>query len=231
MIKHLDMLTTGQVSQGSPRYTGRSYLESRINRDNALYQAMVTRVGAGTSMAIGSKRLAITQRQGNGSYRVYFGLEVPEEFCRGSNVNLEDLEATRQLLLSDFYADWGDEYKDLIQHSTDFRAWSLYSLSEKDMGWPSVSGLTLVGDAAHLAPPNGDGVNLAMLDALELAAKIAEHGIEDIDRAVQEYEAGMFPRGAETIIEGDAMAKIMFNEDAQPFIELMTSFGAGHGAE
>jgi 2-polyprenyl-6-methoxyphenol hydroxylase-like FAD-dependent oxidoreductase len=53
-------------------------------------------------------------------------------------------------LLSDFYADWSEEYKDLIRHATDLRTWPLYTLPTEDMGWKSVPGFTLVGDAAHL---------------------------------------------------------------------------------
>jgi 2-polyprenyl-6-methoxyphenol hydroxylase-like FAD-dependent oxidoreductase len=165
----------------------------------------------------------VNQRQGNGSYRNYFGLTVPEDFFR-TTVNLHDLEATRQLLLSDFYADWSEYYKDTIRHATDLRPWQLYSLSTEDMNWTSVPGVALIGDAAHVTLPNGEGVNQAMADALKLASLIAEHGAEKLDQAVQEYEADMFPRAIATIAEGKGMADIMFAEGPEPFVQLMNSF-------
>jgi len=178
------------------------------------------------NLSIGSGHLTVTQRQGNGSYRNYFGLQVPEEFFRNGAVNLEDVEASRALLLSDFYSDWAEECKSLIRYATDFRAWPLYTLRAEDIDWKSVSSVTLLGDAAHLAITNGEGVNLAMQDALELANKIAEYGIENVDQAVREYETDMFPRGKETIDDGWTMANVMFSEDPQAFLQLMKSYGA-----
>ncbi|KAK0647122.1 hypothetical protein B0T16DRAFT_328387 [Cercophora newfieldiana] len=215
------------VSQSTPKYTGRSYLESRISRENPYYPTMADKAGAGMFMTVGSRKLIVTQRQGDGSYRTYFGLEVPENFFKDGGIDIQNLETARSTLLSTFFADWSDEYKDLIRHSTDPRAWPLYSLSAEGLEWKSAPGVTLAGDAAHLAIPNGDGVNLAMTDALDLATKIAEYGIGSVDQAVREYEADMFPRGAETIRDGQMMAKIMFSEDPQPFVDLMTSFEAG----
>lgn len=174
-------------------------------------------------MCIGVRKLIITQRQGDGSYRSYFGLEVPDDFFHNGSVDLQDVEATRQLLLSDFYADWAEEYKDVIRHATDFRAWPLFTLSTDDMNWKSVSGFTIVGDAAHLAIPNGEGVNLAMTDAAKLASKIVKHGIHNLDQAVEEYEADMFPRGAATITEGKEMVKGMFSEGPQAFLNIMSA--------
>ncbi len=184
---------------------------------------MASKVGAGTLLSIGSGKQIVTQRQGNGSYRSYFGLQVPENFFRDGTVDLQDVEATRRLLLSDFFADWSEEYKSFIRHATDLRAWQHYTLSTEDMGWKSVPGLTLVGDAAHLSITNGEGVNLAMTDSLKLASKIAEYGIENVDQAVQEYEADMFPRGVATIAKGNKMADAMYSEDAHAALSLMTS--------
>ncbi|KAK3385730.1 hypothetical protein B0H63DRAFT_433496 [Podospora didyma] len=221
------------LTQATPQYSGKTYLEARINLDSPLYETLSKSRGAGTTISVGSGTPIITQRQGNGSYRTYFGLPVPADFFKsGGKVGLQDAEATRGLLLSDFYADgWSDDHKALIRHATDFRTWPLYSLSAEDMNWTPVPGATLAGDAAHLAMPNGEGVNLAMTDALNLADKIAEHGVENIDLAVREYEQEMFPRGEETISEGKAMTGIMYGEDPQPFVEIFSAFGAGGDGE
>lgn len=207
-------------------YSGRSYLEARISRDNSYWETVAEKAGAGMTMTVGDKKVVITQRQGDGSYRTYFGFQAPEGFFRSDNVSLDNLDSTRELLLN-LLDGWAPEYHDMIRHSSHFRAWPLYSLAAEDMGWKSVPGVALMGDAAHLALPNGEGVNLAMADALDLAKKIAEHGIDGLDRAVEQYEADMFARGAQSVSEGLGMAEIMFGESPEPFVAIMKSFGAG----
>jgi 2-polyprenyl-6-methoxyphenol hydroxylase-like FAD-dependent oxidoreductase len=47
----------------------------------------------------------------------------------------------------------------------------LYTLPA-DHRWETRPNFTLIGDAAHLMLPSGEGVNLAMINALELAEDI-----------------------------------------------------------
>ncbi|KAB5559630.1 hypothetical protein GE09DRAFT_61865 [Coniochaeta sp. 2T2.1] len=209
--------------KAKPHYTGKTYVVSTIHHQNPVLESLAHQVPAGSHLSIGSGGYIMIQRQGDGSYRISFGLQAPETlFCR-NHIQLNDATSTRRILLEEFYQDWSEEYKNLIQHSADFRAWPLYTLSTDDMGWKPGRGATLAGDAAHLAYPGGEGVNLAMMDALQLATQIAEHGIDNLDHAVQQYETGMFPRAVAAIGESKAMESVMYSDDPQAFIQLICS--------
>jgi 2-polyprenyl-6-methoxyphenol hydroxylase-like FAD-dependent oxidoreductase len=59
--------------------------------------------------------------------------------------------------------------------------------------------LTILGDAAHLMPPYaGEGVNMAMLDAMELCNCLTSDEFEDVKDAIGYYEREMRRRAAAT---------------------------------
>ena len=102
--------------------------------------------------------------------------------------------------LLDQFSDWDQSLLALIQESNDrFEVRSLYMLPVGHT-WDFRAGVTLLGDAAHLMSPfGGEGVNLAMLDAVDLACALSNH--QNLDDAVRSYEQTMFPR-AQTAARG-----------------------------
>jgi 2-polyprenyl-6-methoxyphenol hydroxylase-like FAD-dependent oxidoreductase len=89
--------------------------------------------------------------------------------------------------------------------------------------WDRVAGVTLLGDAAHLMSPNGDGANVAMYDGAELGRAIAAHP-DDVEAALAEYEQALFPRAAEA--GADDVFELLLDDNA-PYSLL--DFFAGHG--
>ena len=88
--------------------------------------------------------------------------------------------------------------------------------------WDRVPGVTLLGDAAHLSIPNGEGANLAMYDGAELAGAIAAHP-DDIETALTEYERALFPRSAAAAAEGARIHDVLYGDNApHSLVDLFT---------
>lgn len=67
-----------------------------------------------------------------------------------------------------------------------------------DQFWEPQPNWTMIGDAAHRMPPYaGEGINMAMLDALELSKYLTEHEEGKIAHAIQRFEQSMRVRSSE----------------------------------
>lgn len=158
-----------------------------------------------------------------------------------------------QLLTSPgLFSAWGGQIGELIsagcdaEIGNDVSAKPLYMLPIGHT-WANVPELTLIGDAAHLMTPfAGEGVNAAMLDALELSQALAESvsskrassgsdemsASERLREAVQKYEANMVPRAKEIMKEAFQNMEIIFADDSpKPFVQFMKSHGPPPEAE
>lgn len=187
-------------------------------------------------MALGNGRMIAVQQVADRSYRVYMGLVAPETLPH-TTLDMADIEATRQKLLCspEFFADFAPELREFIANTEGpLRPWLLYRMPVPSVSWARVPGITLLGDAAHVSTPFvGEGVNIAMYDALKLADSIVKHcsGISNesdkyaasLEKAVEEYESDMFERAQDFIARCIASEQMFFADDsAQQFINLIT---------
>ena len=75
-----------------------------------------------------------------------------------------------------------------------------------------MQGVPLLGDAAHLSIPDGEGANLAMYDGAELGKALAAHP-DDVEVALTAYERALFPRSAEAAAEGTQLHELLYGDN------------------
>lgn len=188
------------LSPVRPEYCGISYLEVRLSNADNRHPRLAALVGPGIIFALSDNKAIM----GHGGHDIHLGasLRVPRDWVASRGVDWSDSPAARDALLAEF-GDWSTELTDLIRHCDDGIIPRLIYALPIGHSWTRVPGVTLVGDAAHVMSPfAGEGANLAMLDATDLALALVEHG-EDIETALTQYEAVMFPRAA-AAAEGSA---------------------------
>ncbi len=83
-----------------------------------------------------------------------------------------------------------------------------------DQAWPAQANLTMIGDAAHVMPPYaGEGVNMAMQDAFELAEYLTSAEFPTLQAAIGAFEQTMCLRAAQ-ITQITLMSTEMLHSDA-----------------
>ncbi|CAN5563422.1 NAD(P)/FAD-dependent oxidoreductase [soil metagenome] len=205
------------LSDATPRYLGFTSVETFLFDSDTRYPATAAAVGAGSLFALAPGKGFLTHRERAGTLHTYVQLRKPQDWFADTDV--ADGAAVLARVAAEFNG-WASELTALISDSD--TAPVVRPLCTLPIGhrWGRVPGVTLIGDAAHLAAPNGEGANLAMLDGAELGQAIAAHA-DDVEVALHEYEQAMFRRAAEA---GDEDTyDIMLGDDApHSWIAMMT---------
>ncbi len=170
------------VTSAQPLYSGFCYLQSIIGPQDELYDYLVSKAGKGMHLGMGEGKQIVAQNLGDGSYNVYIGLRMPENWVRPDT----DAELRDSLLKGEF-ADWHPELKALLAHCKAFHTWRLCAMEPHKLSWQTVPGqyllcvvageafteylrqslgVALIGDAAHASTPFVGEVRIMIITVL-----------------------------------------------------------------
>ena len=180
-----------------PFYSGVTILEKNIcdakNNAPKIYDLLK----GGKIMAFGESKTITMSAKGDGSLDLYLGFNAEEGWIANSGIDFKSDQVLDWFKKE--YNEWDEIWLELFENKqTSFTPRPMYCMP-LDQCWEAQSNITLIGDAAHLMPPYaGEGVNMAMLDALELSKSLTSEKSKDLKYAFAHYEKQMFKRFAIT---------------------------------
>ncbi|SEF35714.1 2-polyprenyl-6-methoxyphenol hydroxylase [Amycolatopsis pretoriensis] len=211
------------LTGATPEYEGTAFVETYLFDVESKHPATAAAVGTGSMVAHGgSPDDGINAHRESGeTVHTYVALSRPLEWFEA--IDFTDPAAAAARIAEEFDG-WAPELTALITDGdTDPVLRPHYTLPV-GLRWNRVPGVTLVGDAAHLAPPNGEGANLAMLDGAELGQALAAHP-GDVEAALNQYEEAMFVRSA-TPVDDAVLLESLFGDDVpESLLELVRGEG------
>ncbi|WP_405526769.1 FAD-dependent oxidoreductase [Streptomyces avidinii] len=181
------------LTPAAPEYAGTSFVETYLFDADTRHPAAAKAVGGGMLIAPAPGRDIFAHRESGDTLHTYVALTRPQEWFAA--IDFADPAAATARIAREFDGRAPELTALITDGDTAPVLRPQYALPTGHR-WDRVPGVTLLGDAAHLAPPNGEGANLAMYDGAELGKALAAHP-DNVEAALTEYEQAMFPRSAE----------------------------------
>ncbi|MGV9367833.1 FAD-dependent oxidoreductase [Amycolatopsis sp. NPDC003731] len=194
-------LLTGAV----PEYVGEAFVESYLYDADTRHPAAAKAVGGGSLMVPSVGKGIHAHRESGDTLHTYVSLTRPLAWFDA--IDFTDPAAAAARVAAEFDG-WAPELTALITDGDTPPVLRPHYTLPVGHRWARVPGVTLVGDAAHLMPANGEGANLAMLDGAELGLALAARP-GAVETALAEYEEAMFPRSAKVGEEGRRFEELL----------------------
>ncbi|MGV9604163.1 FAD-dependent oxidoreductase [Streptomyces sp. NPDC003631] len=206
------------VTEARPAHTGHNVVEIGIPAIDRTHPDLAAMVGRGTYWVLGNGVSLAAQRNGDGRVRIGLSFyNTAEDWFATSGIPFDDPAAARARLI-ELLPGWDSRFTALIAACDDTVVPRSITTLPVGLTWPSTPGVTLLGDAAHLMPPVGEGANMALLDGALLGLAVAAHP-DDFAVAVKGYEREMFERtGAAARMSTDMQELLALPDAAQKML-------------
>ncbi|MEP6728863.1 MAG: NAD(P)/FAD-dependent oxidoreductase [Bacteroidota bacterium] len=185
------------VTPIKPFYSGVTFLQCKIYDTEKNDQNIHSFLNDGKIMALGDSKTLTVVAKGDGSIGFGASWKIDANWRIDSGIDFKNNIQVLEWFKKE-YSKWGSIWQELFEYEkSDFIPRPLYCMP-LDQYWEAKPTITLIGDAAHLMPPfAGEGVNMAMLDAVQLSENLTSEKFTDLKSAIADYEKQMFARFSE----------------------------------
>jgi 2-polyprenyl-6-methoxyphenol hydroxylase-like FAD-dependent oxidoreductase len=187
-----------------------SYVDTFLHDVDDRHPATAKAVGDGALYALTPGKGFLAHREAGNRIHTYVVLDRPLEWFAG--IDFADVDGAKAVISAEFEG-WVPALVSLIADADSAPVLRpIHRLPDRHR-WERVPGVTLLGDAAHVTLPGGEGANIAMLDGAELGQAIAAH-LDDVEAALSGYEEVMFGRAEEEAVAARETIDLIFGAEA-----------------
>ncbi|WP_025143577.1 FAD-dependent oxidoreductase [Pedobacter jeongneungensis] len=202
------------VTPTKASYAGITILQGNVQHAESVIPNMHHLLKGGKIYVHGDGKALHVSSKGDGSIDFYTSSEKDEQWVKSNGVDFSDHKNILEWFKKEF-AGWNEIWFELFENASYPIMLRPQYVVPLDQTWDAKPNVTLLGDAAHIMPPSGEGVNLAMLDALDLSECLTSSDYTTLETAISAYEKKMLERGAEATQDSLEMAEWMHADDAQ----------------
>jgi 2-polyprenyl-6-methoxyphenol hydroxylase-like FAD-dependent oxidoreductase len=182
------------INDIKPVYSGLTMVEGNFYDAEKNAPALHALVKGGKVFALGKNKSIILSAKGDGSLSFYAGSWEPENWINECGVDFNHPLSVFAWFKQQF-SDWNICWHELFGTAEVYFVPRPMYHYPPNQHWEALSNVTALGDAAHLMPPYaGEGVNMAMLDALELSECLTNGQYPDLKTAIANFEKQMCSR-------------------------------------
>ena len=202
------------ITDIKPLYTGITMLEGNVYKGEKCLPKISAILRGGKIMAFGNEQNILMGQKANDEIGFYVSFKAEENWAAKSGL---DFSNKKQLLdwFKTTYSEWSNIWYELFENATMPFIPRPINCIPLDQTWEALPNLAMIGDAAHVMPPfAGEGVNMAMLDALELSECLTTDKHNSVQEAISFYETKMRKRASIIAKESLENGEKMHNKNA-----------------
>lgn len=182
------------VTDIKPFWAGITMLEGSIKDAEKTAPIIHKLLKGGKIFAYGDEKTLLVSAKGDGSFGFAASCKTDEFWYRDAGIDFKDNQQVLAWFKREF-PEFSSIWWELFEAETTLFIPRPQYCMPLDQKWASQADITLLGDAAHWMPPfAGEGVNMAMLDALQLSKALTDPNFSSTQAAISSYENQMLSR-------------------------------------